>query len=63
MLHMLGFNHAPAFNVDYLLAPGWFISSLMIAHLCHCRYFQCGSNGPLGTGLRCVMFRDRQLVL
>ena len=31
MLHMLGFNHAPAFNVDYLLAPGWFISSLMIA--------------------------------
>lgn len=31
MLHMLGFNHAPAFNLDYLLAPGWFISSLMIA--------------------------------
>ncbi len=31
MLHMLGFNHAPAFNTDYLLAPGWFMSSLMIA--------------------------------
>ncbi|MCR5212621.1 MAG: acyltransferase [Lachnospiraceae bacterium] len=31
MLHMLGFNHAPAFNVDYLLGPGWFISSMMIA--------------------------------
>lgn len=31
MLHMLGFNQAPAFDVDYLLAPGWFVSSLMIA--------------------------------
>ena len=29
MLHMLGFNHAPAFNVDYLLGPGWFISSMI----------------------------------
>jgi hypothetical protein len=28
---MLGFNHAPAFNVEYLLGPGWFISSMMIA--------------------------------
>ena len=31
MLQMLGFNQAPAFNKDYLLATGWFVSSLMIA--------------------------------
>ena len=31
MLHMAGFNHAPAFNVDYLLGPAWFISSLILA--------------------------------
>lgn len=40
MLHMAGFNRAPAFNTDYLLAPAWFISSLLLAlvpffFLCH----------------------------
>lgn len=31
MIHMMGFNHAPEFNVDYLLGPVWFISAMMIA--------------------------------
>ncbi|NLD18872.1 MAG: acyltransferase [Clostridiales bacterium] len=31
MLQMLGFNHNPQFNVDYLIAPGWYLSALFIA--------------------------------
>ena len=31
MIHMAGFNQAPAFNTDYLLGPAWFISSLLLA--------------------------------
>ena len=31
MLHLAGFNHDPKFNADFLLGPGWFISTLMIA--------------------------------
>ena len=29
MIHMAGFNQAPAFNKDYLLGPAWYISSLL----------------------------------
>ncbi len=31
MIHMAGFNQAPAFNTDYLLGPAWFISSMLLA--------------------------------
>ncbi len=31
MIHMAGFNPSPAFNVDYLLGPVWFLSSMLIA--------------------------------
>ena len=31
MIHMAGFNQAPAFNTDYLLGPSWFISSQLLA--------------------------------
>lgn len=31
LLHMLGFNQAPAFGKDYLLAPVWYLSSMLIA--------------------------------
>ena len=31
MLQTAGFIHAPAYNTDYLLSSGWFVSSLVIA--------------------------------
>lgn len=31
MIHMAGYNPSPAFGVDYLLPPGWYLSAMMIA--------------------------------
>lgn len=31
MIHMAGYNPSPAFGVDYLLPPGWYLSAMIIA--------------------------------
>lgn len=31
MIHMAGYNPSPAFGVDYLLPPGWYLSAMVIA--------------------------------
>lgn len=40
MIHMAGFNQAPAFNTDYLLGPAWFISSMLLALIPFCFLFR-----------------------
>ncbi len=49
MLHMAGFNQAPAFNTDYLLGPAWFISSLLLALIPFC--FLCRRCGKTFSGV------------
>ena len=45
MIHMAGFNQAPAFNTDYLLGPAWFISSMLLALIPFCFLSRrCGKN-------------------
>lgn len=31
MIHMAGYNPSPAFDVDYLLPPAWYMSAMVIA--------------------------------
>ncbi len=49
MIHMAGFNRAPAFNTDYLLGPAWFISSLLLALVPFC--FLCRRYGKTFSGV------------
>ena len=49
MVHMSGFNRAPAFNKDYLLGPAWYISSLLLALVPF--YFLCKRFGKTFSGV------------
>ena len=49
MIHMAGFNQAPAFNTDYLLGPAWYISSLLLALVPFC--FLCRRFGKTFAGV------------
>ena len=49
MIHMAGFNQEPAFNIDYLLGPAWFISSQLLALIPFS--FLCRRYGKTFTGV------------
>jgi predicted nucleotidyltransferase len=49
MIHMAGFNQAPAFNKDYLLGPAWYLSSLILALAPF--YFLCRRFGKTFSGV------------
>lgn len=53
MLHMAGFNQAPAFNTDYLLGPAWYVSSLLLAIVPF--YFLCRRFGKIRAFAAIVM--------
>ncbi len=59
MIHMAGFNHAPAFGVDYLLSPAWYISSMLLALVPFyflCRRFEKSFAGVIAPLIMMIIY-------